>query len=327
MNPYLFTLVFLMMMSLLASSEVVRFSQATLEHKCYTDSRDELAEAQEMHALSQLDALKEEINPTPNHRPQAPSKPKKSSAKRIISLQVNTARPPNNARLNIYNLLYLSSKYQGEFSLYETLACLMRNLYKEEPFFQQISRAEYLILDRLIDKKDNMASFTTPDELSTLNLGDDNLQEIFYYMFKGTKRAPPLLNYLTFDKVGTKGNSKKWKINLLFTDPHILKAIFPNQEIAEKIARGRAEIWEEIVDQENRRLNGSKEEGKGRTYFNKKLEAVLKEALEGKGLDYVAYEKIFDLTLGHSGNVIFLTDSETGNVTRTKFTHESNKTL
>jgi hypothetical protein len=319
MNPYLFTVTFLMMMSFLTSSEAIRFAQSTLENKCYLDSRDCFVAIEEVRELSHLQELRGLENDTPKHKPTSPKK-SKPYTKKARALGVNAARPPNNSRLNIHTLLHKAPNKQlpKEFSLYEVCAKVMRALYKDESFFCEISDAEYHILDKLIEKKQETLHFTTPDQLGSVHFDDEALQKIFYHMLKGTKNAPSLLNYLTFDPIDT-GQARK--INLLFADPLIIKAIFPEGETAKKILARRDKIWEEIAYQEEHRLELVQAEGKGRQAFWDEIKKALEEVLASAGLKAEHYKsQVFDCTVGKPGSVIFLEDPHTGHLTREKYT-------
>lgn len=318
MNPYLFTITFLLMMSFLTSSEVIRFSQHTLENSCYTGSCAELAAAEELQEYSHLEELRGEESSNPKKRKKKEPQ-QKAAAKRIAKLNVNTARPPNNSRLNIYTLVHKEGHEQlpEDYSLYETTARLMRTLYPD--LCAELPGAEYFILDKLMEKKKESATFETPDELSSLSLEDPKLQELFFRMLKGTKTARPLLHYITFDKIDSPRKQSR-KINFLFTDPLILRAIFPEPRIADKLLARREHIWQEILEQEKYRLEMAYEEGKGRAQFGEDLANVLMEVLVSEGRDAQRYKThVFDCTLSEPGNIIFLEDSQTKEIRREKY--------
>ena len=322
MNPYLFTVAFLMMMSFLTSSEAIRFAQNTLEKKCYLDSRHILVVAEELRELSHLENLRDEVNPNPKPRKKidAPLKKSTTYVKKARALGVNAARPPDNSRLNVYTLFHKepSKGLPEEFSLYEVIARTMRALYQEE-LLQEIANAEYRILDRLIEKKEECAAFTSPDQLCEIDLEDADLQKIFYHMLKGTKKSASLLNYLTFEKIDD--GSQARKINLLFVDPLVLQAIFPKGSAAERLLERRNQILNEIEYQEAHRLELSQEECKGRLELSKDLKKALEEILTSEGLNAKKYKsQVFDCTLSKPGTVIFLEDPFTGRFIREKYT-------
>ncbi len=203
--------------------------------------------------------------------------------RKIGKLGVNAARPPNNARLNLYALLHKEphKNTPQEFSLYETTAKLMRILYSNEPFFQQIKDAEYLILDKLIEKKEETLTFATFDQ--------------------------------------TKEQEQARKINFLFADPEILRAIFNDNPIAEKLIEQRDQIWEKIDYQEKHRTELTT--GSNRTDFSHEIKEVLDQVLTSANLNPERYKShVFDYTLGKPGTLIFLKDPLTGNLHREKYT-------
>jgi hypothetical protein len=331
MNPYLFTLTFLMMMSLLTSSEVIRFSQSALEFQCYQQSQSLLVAAEELRELGHLEELREErakqeVDPDPPDETEV--KPKKNpSVRRAARLNINTARPPNNSRLNLYKLKKgPHKKGPKEFDFYEVVARVMRELYKEAPFFQEVPGVECRILDKLLEKKEKTAAFTTPDQLSDLDLDDKTLQDVFYHMLKGTNKSVSLLNYVTWDQIKKDSKKQNRKINLFAVDPLILRAIFPKGECAENILLHRERIWEQILDQEAHRLERTSDQCKGRGKFSEDLKNAFQAILEREGLDPEPYmSNVFDCTLGEPGTVIFVPDPLTQKLHREKYIPPQNK--
>ncbi|MCC5831945.1 MAG: hypothetical protein JJU12_02760 [Chlamydiales bacterium] len=320
MNPYLLTLAFLMLMSILTSSEVVRFSQGSLGiqlHNDYLDSKVASERALAHAAFEDFrkhnpDAVEEE------EKKKKPSTPRKPSAKvrRSTALGFNFTRPPNNSRLNLYLLLHEEPNKDYPLSLYEAAARLMHLLYAEAKFYEP--NAEYRILDALIAQKKATALFSCPDELATLELGDPKLQAIFYCMLKGADERPSLLDFITFDKEGLSRDKKK--VNLMFADRRLIEALLDNAQITEKLLAARAALWEEIFDQEAHRLERTKEECKGRNDLKRDLANVCRKIFLEAGLDFdTHYKWVFDLGLGHLGNILFIEDPKTGFVRREKY--------
>ncbi len=325
MNSYLCTITFLAIMGLLTSSEMTQHHASSFEKQCYVQSRNLLAATEEIRDLSQLDELRISKNPEtekkePEEKDKSELKPERSSPKYIKALGVNMARPPNNSRLNLYTLLHKEphSDLPKEFSLYQVTARLMRNLYHDEPFFKNVHDAEFRILEKLIDKKEQTTHFTTPDQLSELNLGDETLQKVFYQMLKGTKNTPSLLHYITFDNI--ESISPKRKINLLFADPHIIHAIFPEGNVATQLLIRRAQVLDTIEYQEANKSKLSPDSSKGRRDLSNELKSALEEILKNAGFNAKKYESnVFDYGLGKSGTVLFIEDSKTHSITREKY--------
>lgn len=316
MNPYLFTITFLMLMGFLTSSEVLRFSQSNLEQKCYLSSRASLIATEQVREWGHLEQLRGEENLEPEPLQPKPITRNQRTCHRIAPLRINTARPPDNSRLNLYRLL---NEEPDKKFLYEVLAQLIRDLYQEEPFFHAISQIEYHILDHLIENKAQVLEFTTPDQISTLFFENQDLQKALYHMLQGTKKSPSLLNFLTCDPINS-ANAPGRKINFLFADPRILHAIFPNGQTADKLIAARQRIWEEILDQEEHRLERVKQACKGRNAFKQELKTLLTEILHSEGFDFEQYKtQVFDYGLGEPGTVIFIHDPLTGHTIREKY--------
>lgn len=330
MNSYFFTVTFLMMMSFLTSSEMIRFAENSIENHCYTSSLTVRVAAEELRELTHLENLRGEYtNSTPKKDPKKP-KDKLSKSKDYVpkarALGVEAARPPNSARLNFYTLLNKipSKELPKRFSLYEVCARVMKSLYKDEPFFQEINNAECRILDKLIEKKAETLKFTIPDQLSTIDLEDEKLQKIFYHMLKGTNKVPSLLNYITFDDASS--HEQKRKINLLFADPLIIHAIFPQGDVAEKLLLRREEVWDRITYQEENRLKGGPDKQMRRIEYTKELQSVLDNTLLESGIKPEKYKShVFDCTLGKPGTVIFLEDPLTHRLIREKYIPKKQK--
>lgn len=329
MNSYFVTLVFLTLMGMLTSSEVVRFSQKSLGSHFFALQQEKMALFDELAAYGALDDFrldkKNEVEDEiiQNEKPKR-SPSKKNSLRRSASLKFNLSRPPNNSRLNLYPLLHnaLGKNESGKkelFNRYETAARLMRSLYQGTYFF--FANAEYQILDKLIQLKDQTTSFQFPDELSSLDFQDPSLQNVLYLMLKGAEGRPSLLNYVTFDNPANITPAQK-KINLLFASPTLIHALFENSLLADHVLSIRDAQWEEIFFQEAHRLQSTADKDKKRRDFKKELRKnicslFLDSRIPKKNLD------LFDYSLGKYGNILFVEDEQTGFVYREK--HLSNR--
>lgn len=321
MNPYLLTLTFLMLMSVLTSSEVVRFSQNSLGNRLHNEYQESKDASETVRAHAALEDFRKH-DPTvideveKEKKPSAPQRKSSNSVRRSTSLGFNFARPPNNSRLNLYLLLHEEPHKDYPLSLYETAARLMRILYGDAKFYTP--NAEYRVLDFLIEHKETTKDFSYPDELATMDLGEPELQAFFYCMLKGADERPSLLDFITFDKEGL--TRERRKINLMFADHRLIEALLNNSQMTENLLAARAALWEEILDQEAHRLERTKEECKGRNQIRNELIAAYKKILLEAGLDYEPqYKWVFDLGLGHLGNILFIEDPKTGFVRREKY--------
>ncbi len=313
MNPYLITLTFLMLMTVLTSSEVARFSQGRVGSHFRAHYQEALVVAEELRSFATLEDFRKEKVETVDEKNEKPRKPKKApEIRRSPSLKFNLSRPPNGSRLNMEALIHESAAKNYPLSLYEVGARLMRHLYSEAPFYRPGD--EYRILDALIALKEETESFTTPDELSTLTFEDEALQKVFYSMLKGAEGTPSFLHYITYDP------GKKSKVYLMFAAPSLIEALVENRQLTDKIVVLRNTLWEEILDQEENRLKRTKEECKGRDDFKKMFKEKLKPLFAESGLQFESFvPTVFDLALGEMGSVLFIEDPDTGYVHREKY--------
>lgn len=325
MSTYLYTLSFLLIMSLLTSSEMLKFTHDSVETRLYTQSQVILAEAEESRELAHLEQfrlIKNDQEPIPREKKKRASKKANSKVRRSAPLRFNTSRPPNNSRLNFYLLLFPEHQLKAakNYSLYEVAARLMQILYGEHPLFQSIPGAERRILNRLLAQKEKAAQFTTPDELSSLPMEDTALQDLFYTLLTGTEDLPPLLNYITFDRGDAPLSGQRAKINLMSADPALLMAIFDNQQITDHVVAIRDALWEEIFDQEEHRLERTTETCKTRSQIKDILEEKVHLVFAEYGLNADRYKSgVFDYGLGDLGSILFLEDPLTGTMIRKKY--------
>ncbi len=322
MNPYLLTLTFLMLMSVLTSSEVVRFAQHSFGSQLHAQYQESLASLEAVKARAALEDFRKQdpeiVDEEVEEKKEVkkPSRPTPQSVRRSTPLEFNFERPPNNSRLNLYLLLHEEPHKNYPLSLYEAAARLMRLLYGESRFFEPNS--EYRILDALIERKEETLAFTSPDEFAALDLGDVKLQTVLYCMLKGAEGSPSLLDFLTFDKEDL--STERRKVNLMFADPRLIEALLNNSEMTEKLLAARASLWEEILYQEAHRLELIKEECKGRNQLKRELREAYKKILLEAGLDFDKHYKwVFDLGLGQLGNILYVEDPKTGFVRREKY--------
>lgn len=334
MYPLLITMLFLSLLSILTTSKLTSFVHTSLESslaKNYIHSRSHLktlvTEAQfadhlfeEAEGSQSSKAEEEESNDS--LPPKKKEKKGDGGSKHPVSLGVNLVRPPNNSRINLAFLMHDSLPKKETLSPYEITARLLRKLYGTYVVFQEISDIEYRLLNRLMTKKELMKEFTTPDELSKISLDDPFLQEVFYFIMKGSASIhdgtgyPSFLHYITWD--APKENRKpSFKINLMYASIEILEVIFEDT-IAQELQKMRGEIWKEILIQEEKRLEMNYEEGLNRTKITKMLSSKFKDILTNFGKNPSSYFHLFDFHLGHPGNVLFIKDETTALILREK---------
>lgn len=328
MNPYLLTITFLMLMGILTSSKVARFADSSLNARMHTLYSGNAAKTEELHVHALLEDFRKSNNRDKNNPPteldeknDTTIKLKKAST--IIHsapLRVNLARPPNNSRLNMWQVItdYQLNGAPPKFSLEEVAARLMRALYGQCEFFKAVPNAEYLILKKLVEKKNDTIHFQFPDDLCSLSMDDDDLQHIFYCMMTGTAEAPSLLEYITFDPPQDKQGQAR-KVNLMFASPLLLQAIIQNEAVVESLLNVRENYWREIIMQEASRKEGAKDQGKNRNTYKKAIKNDFERVFSEHGLKPAPYLKVFDISLGKYGTIILVEDPDTHKIVRKKF--------
>lgn len=316
MNPYLLTICFLTVMSLLTSSELTRFAMHFQENEAFKYAENEKEKIQEVVALNKLDLFMQHEAPPTTIEPIEPKiieetkKPrKKREYRRIVpSLNINLDRPPNNSRLNLYLLEHSEKLKIKKEVAYEIAARLIRILYEAAYFFEP--GCEYLVLDEVLNNK-NLEACTWPDDLAALTFDDPKIQRIFYLMLKGEDSTFPLLHFIEFDK-NVKSRGRSLQINLFFASPLLLKAIFNNDPLTQKIIDIRERIMAEIICQEESRKNLDKENARGRRDFSQRFQEECCFAFNDYHFETEEYLKFLDFTLGESGDTLFILDETTG---------------
>ncbi|MES2344549.1 MAG: hypothetical protein V4494_01230 [Chlamydiota bacterium] len=146
------------------------------------------------------------------------------------------------SKLNIGPLFLKPSK-----ELYEITARLIKELYKDAPFFKKstIKRVEYLIVDSMIEHAKNNKKAV---DLVEFFPEDTTLHSIFYKMVKGTHgNYPPLGEYLAIDL-----NTNRKPINFSFASIPLLTVIF-GKTATQAVLEKEHKKWEE--DHKQHRLS------------------------------------------------------------------------
>jgi len=301
MNPLVITLTFLSLIGILTSSELIEHHQSEWSHHILLASLEQKKEESDALQTALFEQLHDERLETPNQtRPhRSPSKTTEAKPPRTPKLRYDLSRPPNNSRLNFALILQDQDPFW-----YETAAALMRHLYSTQFSFCSHAHVEYKILDALIRQQELARHFMYPDDLGSLDLGDQELQKLFYQMLKGDI-GPSLLHFITYDTVTTRSQKK---LNLLFAPHELLTILFPrNSADVERLVQ---EIWEDILS--------SREESLTRTEIRQQLMHRFETLCSHSGIPLEETKKKFDFTLGKSGTILFTQDLETGVTHRTK---------
>ncbi len=314
MNPLFITISFLMLMGVLTTSVVNNYVDSTFASTLYRSHCQTYALAQKEREKGRLHEYKvaaydaEDLarkKPRPEEKKE--EKPKKPPV-RSIDLNFNLCRPPDNSRFNL-NLLLNKDDSKAKITRYEIGAALLRHLYSEKPFFNEISHLEYHILDTLIAKKQNV---TDPDLLPKLTFDDEGVQNAFYQMLTVT---PSLLDYITFYQPKHHGY---YKINLMFASPELVAAIFNHPIVTQAILDYRQGLWGRILEEEAHRKELDSKQCLSKTDIKEMFTQRVAEILSRENLAIEPFEKVCEFTLGKPGKVLFVTDPATGITLRQK---------
>lgn len=307
------TSLFLLLLACLTMGNVKQHVDDSIEKQLYISHVDHTRETISQNATVALENAK---NP-PSEKSKANGGSQKEGQssgttskkeKGIKSLGVDLHRPPNNARLNVFLLLKEDPKDRSSpISRYELMAKLMRKLYSNYPFFNEIENAEYKIINKLIECREATAKFRTPDELATLVFDDPQLQQLFYLMLKGPSGAPSLLHYISFFE---NNQGEQSKINFLLAPRVIVEVILDSSPLVEELIEIRKNHWKAITYQETHRKEVPKERAIGRESFKTEFKKEIEGLLLRHGFSSEIVE-LFDFSLGKSGDFLFIDDATT----------------
>lgn len=300
------TITFLTLMAMLTSSQMQHTVNEGIKGAAYSSYLALNQEAAKETARAAFEDLRDKKAES-SAEPQQFKLEKKSYKGKSAPLNYDHARPPNNSRLNLY--LLMSDDHPKAHPLYETTAALLRSLYGGHTFFQEVPRAEYALLNTLIDHQEEAKSFFFADELGSLRFKEPKVQHLFYRMLKGSFDYPSLLHFITYDK---NCNTNQKKVNFMFAPEEVLTALISDPICAEKLLAFRQALWQQIDEQEANRAQLSKEQVKNRTHFKNLLTDYFKEVANTE------LSALFDFSLGKKGQIIFVEDPTTGIVSREK---------
>lgn len=253
-------------------------------------------------AESELERYKADHPIERESRPRAPKgldnpKAKKERPKKSTPLNFDETRPPENSRLNLWECI--SEKKEP---YYEGMARLMRGLYGHKPFFMERAGFEYQILEELSRKKEEIATLNSVDELASLVLKNESLQEVFYKILRGGADFPSLLWYVRLDQ-------KRGSLNMLFAPLEVLISLF-GKEFAFDFDALRSGLLIRMRDEEENRSLLEADLCLNRTAIHQQLK------VEGEALlikyKIVDDSKCFDFHLGKPGSILYLVDDLTG---------------
>lgn len=143
----------------------------------------------------------------------------------------------------------------------------MRELYKDQPFYKE-AKERYPDLEEIIIKKwiEETGELRTTQkekgrldkakELSTLNLGDNQLMYVRYKMFTGAnprKKTKTDMGYYALSECISVKKSKQL-LSLWLAPRALLSALFQNDEVVQELLSWRKETYAEIASRKSQEL-------------------------------------------------------------------------
>lgn len=303
MHPLFFVSAFLLVFTLLTSSEMLKYKDRSYIEKVILES---VVMQEEQSYLIEQSHFKEIVADPKEPKP-PDAKPKPHSPK-PYNLEFDTYRPPDNARLNIYQVVMEREEEQKPIRFRTLFVDLLYKLYGNEPFFHEIPHFPERLLEKLCEQKEAIISFQHADELSCLEFKEPRYTEILHKMLKGDIAYPSLLQFLSFHR---KMQGERSLINLLFASEELLAIIFP-EKMFQEVKKIRANYWQDIWLQEEGALeSGTVTRSKLKHDFKERLLFLLEDARMDK-----SYIKAFDCSLGRMGSTLQYIDSHTGMLVR-----------
>lgn len=286
---FLVTAFLLVIASLVAGkiSRGMNDSLITHLHSSYRKFESALVSEREASLLHEI--KKQETEGPRQPRPPRPPA-KVPSAPKSRSLDINLARPPDNAFLNVNNL--------EDAECYVTINKLLNKLYPHSPY-------PAIFLTALERKKERVATLNSLDELSAVIFESLEEQEAVCALLKGYidsegKPRPSFLNYARLFP-------KNKKINFLFAPEELLEVMIDHPDALSRALSTRRFYWKLILDQEEHRLERQKEECFNRTYLAENIEGDIDAIFKR----YHLSSENFDFTLGQQGSFLIVTDPHT----------------
>lgn len=302
MNPLLFTLTFLSLIGILTSSELSKRGFDQMNTYSLTSSKQ--MEVAKDNALQKalFDDLKCETMPVSKPRlKKSPKVTKKSPAARKLRFDIH--RPPNNARLNLYSVIQ-----EEDPILKQTVVRLLHTLYNKSATYSQDTPER--LIHRLIELKDLSKEFGCEEQLSTLDLQNEDLQAFFYEILKGGVSGDSLLHYIHYQP---SSNRSQRKINILFAPEALLDAFFESKLAADSVKQAVQSCWETINTYQS---DINSHDSLTRTHIRQQLSAQFDQLLSKADLDADLYRKYFDFTLGKPGDILIIEEPKSGKIIR-----------
>lgn len=189
-------------------------------------------------------------------------------------------------------------KISGTGEFYRIAARLMRYLYKNQPFFNEVAGVEFLLLGALLEgatinpvmKNETSSSckqlLKSSEDLSSFVFQDAKLQNIWYRILKGGEGEDGYPSLLKF--VGLEPRRRKFWISIHHAPLELIAALFDHEVLAGEIVETR----------ENYYLEGRRKNKKGAFVTEKFLTKIDLEAMLSRyGRTFCDYEKLVQLAV------------------------------
>lgn len=199
-----------------AASSFFRERQSTYwEERCYSGYMNAERKLRNQVSSALYAKIRKKEEPQAANSKAAPPAPEQEG----IGSYVNRRERGHLTELSKLNITPLF--LQNSSDLREIAARMIRELYKDAPFFAdaKIAKLEYVLIDTLIETGRANKSST---HFKDLFPEDPVLRRIYYKMAKGTHGSyPPLGEFLALDR-----NAERRPVNFSFASIPLLKALF-----------------------------------------------------------------------------------------------------
>lgn len=207
----------------------------------------------------------------PDTRPEAPAR--KACSK--LSLYYLLKKKDREANHDVYNQQILLAKL------------LIHQLYSDAPFFIKAEEKYPDIVDATLQSLMNAAEklpknqkITNAADLASINLGDEQLNEFFYHILKGTVKIdeqdeaetyPSLIDYVSVEN--------KPQVRVYLAPHDLLMAIYGNEGLVKEVEEIRNSLYEKVKDESMTKEEATQE-------FEKQIGNKQREGIDEKTLNF-----------------------------------------
>ncbi len=249
--------------------------------------------------------------------------------KRNKSLNIDVLRPPDNSRINLHAILLEPESLRGDyFSWFSILSRLIVQEYLTKDVLSEYTPEDVnRLLLAIIDNKQLLLNLSldnsSPDLLSQISLKDAFLSKLLNHLLVGGENFSSILCFLDCTP---KKNLGFCKLNFLFLDNCILKAIFPNSSIVDSLQEIQQNFFREILErEENFQKSSSNQLLKTRTEFKLELKEAVLSVLLNHQCNVFIDKNIFDFSLGKKGSYFLIKKSQSHCISRFRYFYPENR--